>query len=333
MTESIVFYSDASQLNIWSAIKQQLYAPFDRIVRENIGLNDENLIALGPIRQLTKILPASILNKKYKTILGSQSEIDLEILKNEINENAALGFHTSSKTLGIHSDLITGSNRDFFEPYITTYNTSNNKRNTLTTIDATISSKGSGEYISSPIKRINKPNYKAILVLPFVTMVAKDGWAPTLFESSMAQDHVIDMIQKKGYVDFNTLTARPSFGWFDCVRARYLIQKYQCDGVILTFPDFLPYDSDIKLCTSYIHNNELYQDLNENINLKEMTPFYETYMSWEEDLSKYSQLYDFPAAFFKVTKRIEQMINCPILSIMTANSKSPKIDITFPHLF
>jgi len=330
MKQKIVFYNDPTQLNIWSHVKEKLYTSFDLITRENITKQDQNVIALGSIIQSTKILPCSILNKKYKTVLGKQNKIDLEILKQEIEQNELLGFHVTPKTLGIHPSLVSKEYADYFKPYVDAYHTIDE---TKSAIDAVICSETSADFMASKIQKVRADAQYNVMVLPFFTMSASGKFNLTCFDDLLDHDFVLDKIQKYGFSDFNNLNKMPSFGWFDCVRARYLIKEYGCDGLILTFPDFLPHHSLIKLCSSYMCGNDVIQDLDSRTNLEEMTPFYETYEGWEKDCSELSQLYDFPSAFFKLIKRIEQLVDCPVISLITANPIDARIDLSFPTLF
>ena len=129
--------------------------------------------------------------------------------------------------------------------------------------------------------------------------------------------------------EFGTVTGRKRrCGWLDIVMLKKAIIVSGINGLVLTKLDVLDTFSDIKICTSYKIDNQIFKDYPSNMSDQEnITPIYETLKGWEEKTKGITNFKKLPLNAQNFVNRIQLLVNCNIDIISTGPERDENIII------
>jgi len=139
------------------------------------------------------------------------------------------------------------------------------------------------------------------------------------------------LLGKKGH-EFGTVTGRQRrCGWFDSVLVKQAVSLSSVKGIALTKLDVLDGFDEIKICTGYSLNGKTINYLpSAEKEQKLIKPIYEVIKGWNKSIVGVRNLNDLPEEAKIYIKRIEELINCPIILISTSPERSDTIYIKNP---
>ena len=123
-----------------------------------------------------------------------------------------------------------------------------------------------------------------------------------------------ERIRKQGN-EYGSTTGRPRrCGWFDAVAVRYALEVSGADGFIVTNLDVLSGFESIEIATRYrIGGSERRDWPSELPRLEGLTPVYEQFPGWNEDITGVRRYADLPAAARHYVESLEREVGAPIL--------------------
>ena len=139
------------------------------------------------------------------------------------------------------------------------------------------------------------------------------------------------LLGKKGH-EFGTVTGRQRrCGWFDSVLVKQAVSLSSVKGIALTKLDVLDELDEIKICTGYSLNGKTINYLpSAEKDQKLIKPIYEVIKGWKKSIVGVRNLNDLPEEAKIYIKRIEELVNCPIILISTSPERSDTIYIKDP---
>ena len=127
--------------------------------------------------------------------------------------------------------------------------------------------------------------------------------------------------------EFGTVTGRKRrCGWFDAVMVKQALKISGVTSVALTKLDVLDTFPNLKICTSYKIQNNIFNYLpsdNKSQNLVE--PIYEEIQGWEVSTKNIHKFDKLPENAISYIKRLEELIECPIKIISTSPDRKDTI--------
>ena len=113
---------------------------------------------------------------------------------------------------------------------------------------------------------------------------------------------------RRSGAEFGATTGRPRrCGWLDMVALKYAVMVNGVDSIALTKLDVLSGMDEIKVCVAYEIGGKRVRDFpNSAYVLEGVTPVYETFASWKDDLSKCRDFGDLPPAARDYIRYIER---------------------------
>lgn len=142
-------------------------------------------------------------------------------------------------------------------------------------------------------------------------------------------DDIGEFIQKKGQ-EFGSTTGRNRrCGWLDGVMLKEAVQLNGITHIALTKLDVLSSLPVIKLCVGYKVNGSEYTLSPHTLpSFDKVTPIYEEFPGWTEDISSCKRYEDLPINARNFVNRISEFVNIPILYI----SVGPDREQTIQHV-
>ena len=139
------------------------------------------------------------------------------------------------------------------------------------------------------------------------------------------------LLGKKGH-EFGTVTGRQRrCGWFDSVLVKQAVSLSSIKGIALTKLDVLDGFDEIKICTGYSLNGKTINYLpSAEKEQKLIKPIYEVIKGWKKSIVGVRKINDLPEEAKIYIKRIEELVNCPIILISTSPERSDTIYIKDP---
>ena len=136
------------------------------------------------------------------------------------------------------------------------------------------------------------------------------------------------LLGKKGH-EFGTVTGRQRrCGWFDSVLVKQAVSLSSVKGIALTKLDVLDGFDEIKICTGYSLNGKTINYLpSAEKEQKLIKPIYEVIKGWKKSIVGVRNVNDLPEEAKIYIKRIEELVNCPIILISTSPERSDTIYI------
>jgi len=129
--------------------------------------------------------------------------------------------------------------------------------------------------------------------------------------------------------EFGTVTGRKRrCGWLDIVMLKKAITVSGINGLVLTKLDVLDTFTDIKICTSYKIDNQIFEDYPSNMSdHQHVIPIYETLKGWEEKTKGITNFKNLPLNAQNFVKRIEFLVHCNIDILSTGPERDENIII------
>ncbi len=132
--------------------------------------------------------------------------------------------------------------------------------------------------------------------------------------------------------EFGTVTGRPRrCGWFDAVLVRQAVKVNGISGIALTKLDILDGVGDLKVCTGYRIDGEVFDYLPASTERQaRVEPIYETMEGWTESTQGARSWADLPATCIKYIRRIEELIEAPVALLSTSPERDDTILVQDP---
>jgi len=117
--------------------------------------------------------------------------------------------------------------------------------------------------------------------------------------------------------EFGSTTGRPRrCGWFDAPVVRYAVRINGLTGIALTKLDVLSGFDKIKICTGYVCQGKIVEELPASLEtFSDCRPIYEEMPGWSSDISSAKALSDLPIQARNYIKRLEDLVGCPIVLV------------------
>jgi len=120
--------------------------------------------------------------------------------------------------------------------------------------------------------------------------------------------------------EYGATTGRPRrCGWFDAVLGRVSARINGFTDLCITKADVLAEFSEVRLCSSYKEQPSGFLNLH---SLEKITPRYEKYHGWQDDLSGVSEFSNLPEALQEYLQVIESHLNVPVKMVSTGPERS-----------
>ena len=158
------------------------------------------------------------------------------------------------------------------------------------------------------------------IVKAYTTRVGEGPFPTELFDTDGQR------IAERGR-EFGTVTGRPRrCGWFDAVLVRQSIAINGIHGIALTKLDVLDGFEELKICTGYRINGEVFDYLPAGMKAQAAAePIYETIEGWSESTQGARSWKDLPANAIKYVRRIEELIQAPVAMLSTSPERDDTI--------
>jgi adenylosuccinate synthase len=132
--------------------------------------------------------------------------------------------------------------------------------------------------------------------------------------------------------EFGTVTGRQRrCGWFDAVLVRQALAISGARGVALTKLDVLDGFERLEVCTGYRLGGETLDHLPAGMSAQAMVqPVYETLEGWGGSTAGARSWRDLPAAAVKYVRRIEELIETPVVILSTSPERDDVILVRDP---
>ena len=132
--------------------------------------------------------------------------------------------------------------------------------------------------------------------------------------------------------EFGTVTGRKRrCGWFDAVAVRQAIKTGGIDGIALTKLDVLDGFDEVKFCTVYRCDGEIYDYVPAGMTAQaRLEPVYETAEGWRESTRGARSWADLPATAIKYIVRLEELIGAPVALLSTSPERDDTVLVRDP---
>jgi adenylosuccinate synthase len=132
--------------------------------------------------------------------------------------------------------------------------------------------------------------------------------------------------------EFGTVTGRRRrCGWFDACMVRQAVKIGGVQGLALTKLDVLDGLSELKICTGYRINGETVRRLPFAMAAQAAAePIYETLEGWSGSTRGARSYADLPAAAVKYVRRIEELVEAPVVLLSTSPDRDDTITLRDP---
>jgi len=159
----------------------------------------------------------------------------------------------------------------------------------------------------------------------YTTRVGEGPFPSELFDADG------ERLGQRGH-EFGVVTGRKRrCGWFDAALVRQSVKVNGITGIALTKLDVLDGFDEIKICTGYDIDGEIYDHLPANQRLQaKAKPVYETIEGWSDTTMGARSWADLPAAAIKYVRRIEELIEAPVALLSTSPERDDTILVHDP---
>ena len=171
----------------------------------------------------------------------------------------------------------------------------------------------------------NAIDYVLGITKAYTTRVGS-GPFPTEQENDIGQ-----LLGERGH-EFGTVTGRARrCGWFDAVLVRQAVRVNGINGIALTKLDVLDGMDELKVCTGYRIDGEMFDHLPAStLRQERVEPIYETMEGWSESTEGARSWADLPATAIKYIRRIEDLIGAPVALLSTSPERDDTIIVHDP---
>jgi len=113
--------------------------------------------------------------------------------------------------------------------------------------------------------------------------------------------------------EFGAVTGRPRrCGWLDLVALRYTCEINGVTQLMMMKSDVLSGLDNLEVCTAYNYKGKIIKYLPYNIEPENVTPIYTVLKCWKEDITKLTNVSQFPKELNEYIKFLEQELEIPI---------------------
>lgn len=132
--------------------------------------------------------------------------------------------------------------------------------------------------------------------------------------------------------EFGTVTGRPRrCGWIDAVMVRQAVKLGGIHGLALTKLDVLDGLEKLQVCTAYALEGQTLHHLPGGMSAQaRIVPIYEELDGWSESTDGARSVADLPAAAVKYVKRLEELVEAPVVLLSTSPSREDTILLKDP---
>ncbi|WP_149539043.1 adenylosuccinate synthase [Siccirubricoccus phaeus] len=132
--------------------------------------------------------------------------------------------------------------------------------------------------------------------------------------------------------EFGTVTGRRRrCGWFDACLVRQAVKLGGIQGLALTKLDVLDGLAELKICTGYRIHGETYRRLPAAFQAQAAAePVYETLEGWSTSTMGARSYAELPAAAVKYVRRIEELVEAPVVLLSTSPDRDDTITLRDP---
>jgi len=132
-----------------------------------------------------------------------------------------------------------------------------------------------------------------------------------------------DFLRERGH-EYGTTTGRPRrCGWLDIPILRYSIMLNSIDNIALTKLDVLSGLDEIKICTGYEYEGQLYQDIPPHQTIMhKCKPVYISMKGWKEDITAVKDFSALPESTKNYISEIEKLVKVPLSMISVGPERS-----------
>jgi adenylosuccinate synthase len=148
---------------------------------------------------------------------------------------------------------------------------------------------------------------------------------------SELHDDIGKLLGERGH-EFGTVTGRPRrCGWFDAALVRQSVKVGGVQGLVLTKLDVLDGLAELKVCTGYRIDGELFRRLPAAMGAQARAePVYETMPGWSGSCRGARSWADLPAEAVKYVRRIEELVEAPVTLLSTSPERDDTIMMRDP---
>jgi adenylosuccinate synthase len=141
------------------------------------------------------------------------------------------------------------------------------------------------------------------------------------------------LLGERGH-EFGTVTGRKRrCGWFDAALVRQAVKVGGIRGLALTKLDVLDGFHQLKIGTGYDIDGKTYRHLPAGMQAQAAaTPIYETLEGWDTSTRGARSWADLPAAAIKYVKRIEELVEAPVILLSTSPERDDTILVQDPFV-
>jgi adenylosuccinate synthase len=138
-----------------------------------------------------------------------------------------------------------------------------------------------------------------------------------------------DALRKAG-AEFGSVTGRPRrCGWLDIPALRYAARINGVSGLAITKVDVLTGLSEIKLCVGYERDGKRSDDIPYD-DFDEVTPIYETFAGWDEQIGQCRALHELPKNALRYLTAIEDMVGTKAWLVSVGPDRNETIVVSNP---
>jgi adenylosuccinate synthase len=146
-------------------------------------------------------------------------------------------------------------------------------------------------------------------------------------------DKTGDTLRELGH-EFGTTTGRPRrCGWLDLVALRYAVRVNGLTGLCITKLDVLNTLETIKVCNSYRHGEEVFEEVPQTQAIfAEVEPIYEELPGWKTDISAATSIDDLPQKTIDYLNHIVANVRVPIALVSVGPKREQHIKVPYPNV-
>jgi adenylosuccinate synthase len=136
-------------------------------------------------------------------------------------------------------------------------------------------------------------------------------------------DSTGEYLREKGY-EYGTTTGRARrCGWLDVLVLKYSIMLNSIDKIALTKLDVLSGLDELKICTGYTYEGELFENIPPHQTIMhKCQPVYKVLKGWKQDISKVKDFESLPENTKNYILEIEKLIKVPLSMISVGPERS-----------
>ena len=135
-----------------------------------------------------------------------------------------------------------------------------------------------------------------------------------------------DILADRGR-EFGTVTGRKRrCGWLDAVAVRQAVKTGGIDGIALTKLDILDVFKELKICRAYKLGDKIIDYLPAGQQAQaSVEPIYDTFEGWDSNTRGTRSWSDLPSRALKYIRRIEELIEAPVILLSTSPERDDTI--------